>query len=85
MPDENDQFLAPCHACVNKVALQKQVLLRRQGRDDRRELRTLRLVDRDCVRQRDFIKFPEVVNDLSLIESDCDLALNGRILTLSLI
>jgi len=43
LTDEHDQLLAPGHARVNEVALQKQALLHARGRDGRREFRRAEL------------------------------------------
>ena len=52
LPDQHDELLAPGDAGVNQVALQQQVMLCRERDHDRRELRALRLVNRDGVGQR---------------------------------
>ena len=76
LPDQHDQLLAPCDSCVDQVALEQEIMLRGQRDHDRRELRSLRLVDRDGVGQRNLIEFPEVVNHFSLVEAHRDLTLD---------
>ena len=49
LPDQHEQPLAPRDARVDKVALQEHVMLCGERDHDCRELRTLRLVDRDRV------------------------------------
>jgi len=72
----HDELFAPRDAGVNEVALQQQVLLHRQRREDCGEFGSLRLVDRDAVGQRDLVEFAEIVKNLALIEPDRHLAVN---------
>src|SRR5208282_899301 len=77
LPDQHEQSLAPRDARVDKVALQQHVVLGRKRDDDCRELRSLRLVDRDRVSQRNLVQFSKVVLDQPLVEAHCNLLLHG--------
>src|ERR1035437_9082691 len=69
LPDQHEQPLAPRDPRVDQVALEQHVVLRGKRYHDRRELRSLRLVDRDRVSQRNLVQFPEVVLDQPLVEA----------------
>src|SRR5713101_3309375 len=77
LPDQHEQPLAPRYPRVDQVALQQHVVLGSQRDHDCRELRALRLVDRDRVSQRNLVQFPEVVLDQPLVEAHGDLLLDG--------
>src|ERR1035437_8991865 len=61
LPDKYEQPLAPRDPRVDQVALQQHVVLRGERDYHCRELRSLRLVDRDRVSQRNLVQFSEVV------------------------
>ena len=77
LPDQHQQPLAPRDPRVNQVALQQHVVLRGQRNYHRRELRSLRLVDRDRIGQGDLVQLPEVVLNQPFVEAHCDLLLDG--------
>src|SRR5208282_4525637 len=77
LPDQHEQPLAPRDACVDQVALQQHIVLRGEWDHHCRELRSLRLVNRDRVSQRNLVQFPEVVLDQSLVEAHGNLLLDG--------
>ena len=76
LPDEHQQPLSPRDSRVDQVALQQHVVLRGQRNYHCRELRSLRLVDRDRVGQRNLVQFPEVVFNQPFVEADRNLMLN---------
>src|SRR5215467_12059147 len=49
LTDQHEQPLAPRNSCIDKIPLQEHVVLRGERDHDCRELRTLRLVDRDRI------------------------------------
>ena len=55
LPDQDEQPLAPRDAGVDQVALEQHVVLRGERDHDRRELRSLRLVNRDRVSERNLV------------------------------
>ena len=79
LPDQHEQPLAPRDPRVDQVALQQHVVLRGERDHHCRELRTLRLVDRDRVGQRNLVQFPEVVFDQPVVEAHRDLCSTGSI------
>jgi len=76
LPDQHEQPLAPRDSGVNQVALQQHVVLRGQWNYYRRELRTLRFVDRDRIGQRNLVQLPKVVFHEPIIEADRNLVFN---------
>ncbi len=76
LPDQHEQPLAPRDPRVDQVALQQHVVLRGERDHHCRELRSLRLVDRDRVSQRNLVQFPEVVLHQPVVEADRDLLLD---------
>ncbi len=76
LPDQHEQPLASRDSRVDQVTLQQHVVLRGERDHYCRELRSLRLVDRDRVSQSDLVQFPKVVFHQSLVEADRDLMLN---------
>ena len=70
LPDHHEQLLAPRDPRVDQVPLQKHVVLRGERNHHCRELRPLRLMDRDCISQRHFVQFAEVVLYYPVIEAD---------------
>src|SRR5271169_2959684 len=76
LPDQHEQTLAPRDPRVDQVPLQEHVVLRGKRDHYCRELRSLRLVDRDRVNQRNLVQFPEVVLDQPIVEAHGDLLLD---------
>src|ERR1035437_3405309 len=77
LPYQHEQPLAPSDPRVDQVALEQHVVLRGKRNHNCRKLRSLRLVDRDRVSQRNLVQFAEVVFDQSLVEAHGDLLLDG--------
>src|SRR5215469_276062 len=77
LPNQHEQPLASRDTRVHQVALQQHVVLHCQWNYHSRELRALRLVDRDRIGQGDLVQLPEVIFHEPFVEAHCDLLLNG--------
>ena len=77
LPDYHQQPLGAGNTGVDEVSLEKHVMLHGDRDDHRWELRALRLVDGDCVRQRDFVQLPEVARHQPVVESDGEFLFDG--------
>ena len=57
LPNEHYEFLAPCDARVDQVALEQHVVLRCERDHHCRKRRSLRLVDGHRIRRGNFVQF----------------------------
>ena len=75
--DQDDELLSPRHCRIEQVSLKHHVVLSMERNDDARELRPLRLVDRQDIGQSDLVQIPEVVFCLPTLEIDHHLLLDA--------
>ena len=70
LPDDDHQFLSPCDARVNQIALEHHVVLGGHRDHDRGIFRPLRFVDGCRIGKKHFVEFIHLILNRAAVEID---------------
>ena len=77
LTNENHHLSGSGNGGIHQITLQEHVVLHGQGYYHCGKFRSLALMNRDCISQRDLVEFPEIVRHIAVVKPNCQFSLLG--------